>query len=129
MTLLGKMPNLKYLNLSRTWFALDLKYMVAILQDIVGSSPVSLCGDQAQQPEQKLYKALKVVEISSSTTGSSSNKNRLPEQFQGWSLVHHGRRSYYSRDNVDPRFFYSNKLPLRDEFPCSPMTKYWSYSC
>ncbi|KAI9249404.1 hypothetical protein BDA99DRAFT_523710 [Phascolomyces articulosus] len=110
LKLLGGMSQLKYLNLSRTWFILDLKYLASILS--------STRTDEKQVSG--ISPTLKVIEV--------SPESRYPQQIHDWTLVHHGRRSYYSRDQVDPRFFYSNKLLLLDEIPVSPMTKYWSYS-
>lgn len=98
-----KMPILKYLNLSRTWLALDINALATILQSG--------------------YPELQVVEIGPFAS------HRNPPMLQGWTLQSYGRRIYYSRNEVDPRFYYSNKLLLMDEVPSSPMTKYWGYSC
>ncbi|KAI9312240.1 hypothetical protein BX666DRAFT_1989930 [Dichotomocladium elegans] len=110
MAILAKMPSLKYINLSRTWLTLDLNHLFALLK-------------HAAAPERKLD-GLRIFEIS-----PGGNMSRYPGKFEGWILTHHGRRSYYSREGADPRFFYSNKLLLRDEVHASPMTRYWSYSC
>ncbi|KAI9497234.1 hypothetical protein BDB00DRAFT_805612 [Zychaea mexicana] len=110
LKLLGRMPQLKYLNLAHTWFALDLKYLVCVLQST-----------HTDKRHPGIYADLKVIEV-------SPGNSRYPQQIQEWKLVHHGRRSYYSRGQVDPRFYYSNKLLLLDQIPSSPMTKYWSYS-
>ncbi|KAI8089022.1 uncharacterized protein BX664DRAFT_331987 [Halteromyces radiatus] len=45
-----------------------------------------------------------------------------------WYFIQHGRRGYYARKGIDPRFKYSQKLLLLDEQPQSPMMKYWSFS-
>ncbi|KAI7853285.1 hypothetical protein BDC45DRAFT_510864 [Circinella umbellata] len=109
LKLLGRMPQLKYLNLARTWFILDLKHLARILMNT-----------HTNENQSGIHEALQVIEVSSDS--------RYPKQVQNWTLVHHGRRSYYSRNQADPRFYYSNKLLLLDEIPASPMTKYWSYS-
>lgn len=102
--LLKRWPNLLYLCLTRT----SISYHFQNLAKLLSSLP---------------SKELSVIEVNNA---GLYYPTRYP---QDWRLVHHGRRSYYSRDPVDPRFCYSNKLLLQDEIPTSPMTKYWCYSC
>lgn len=72
---------------------------------------------------------LGVIEVGNIIAG-----NGLPKEWQGdWSLISHGRRTYYSRakdtfPSLDPRFVCSHKLPMTDQIPDSPMLKYWCYS-
>ncbi|KAI8144216.1 hypothetical protein BJV82DRAFT_608736 [Fennellomyces sp. T-0311] len=107
LNLLGRMPQLKYMNLAHTW--VDLKCLTQVL-----------LSTRTDDKQPGIHSTLKIIEV--------KQDNRYPQYIQDWRLVHHGRRSYYSRDGVDPRFYYSNKLLMLDEIPSSPMTKYWSYS-
>ena len=96
------LPNLFYLNLARTPLTIDLSCLPRVLS--------------------RLNNDIKVIEISPFTP------KRYPSQLSGWKLSSQGRRTYYSRDGVDPRYVYSKKMPMLDNQMLSPMNKYWCYS-
>ncbi|KAL9558286.1 hypothetical protein MBANPS3_000986 [Mucor bainieri] len=96
------LPNLFYLNLARTPLTIDLSCLPRVLS--------------------RLSKKIKVIEISPFTP------KRYPAQLSEWKLSSQGRRTYYSRDAVDPKFVYSKKMLLLNDQMLSPMNKYWCYS-
>ncbi|KAF1797241.1 hypothetical protein V8B55DRAFT_1517889 [Mucor lusitanicus] len=96
------LPNLFYLNLARTPLTIDLSCLPRVLS--------------------RLSKKIKVIEISPFTP------KRYPAQLSEWKLSSQGRRTYYSRDSVDPKFVYSKKMLMLSDQILSPMNKYWCYS-
>lgn len=96
------LPNLFYLNLARTPLTIDLSCLPRVLS--------------------RLSKDIKVIEISPFTP------KRYPSQLSDWKLSSQGRRTYYSRDAVDPKYIYSKKMSMLDNQILSPMNKYWCYS-
>lgn len=98
------LPKLHYLNLARTPLTVDINYLPRVLR---GLSP-----------------HITVVEIS-----PFSSPKKYPTQVMGvWTLVTQGRRTYYSRDGVDPRCVYPKKMLMLENQVLSPMNKYWCYS-
>jgi hypothetical protein len=96
--------NVAYLNLARTPFSMEMTSLPQVLQRLAQRTNVD------------------VVEISPFTP------KKYTLQLQQWSLQSHGRRTYYSRRGVDPRYMYSKKLILLDGQKLSPMNNYWCYS-
>ncbi|CEP20015.1 hypothetical protein [Parasitella parasitica] len=96
------LPNLFYLNLARTPLTIDLSCLPRVLN--------------------RLSIGIKVIEISPFTP------KRYPIQLSEWKLSSQGRRTYYSRDSVDPKYIYSKKMLMLDNQILSPMNKYWCYS-
>ncbi|KAI8640898.1 hypothetical protein BD408DRAFT_389755 [Parasitella parasitica] len=99
---LDGLPNLFYLNLARTPLTIDLSCLPRVLS--------------------RLSNGIKVIEISPFTP------KRYPMQLSEWRLSSQGRRTYYSRDSVDPKYIYSKKMLMLDNQILSPMNKYWCYS-
>jgi hypothetical protein len=93
-----------YLNLARTPFSMEMTCLPQVLQQIAQKTNV------------------KVIEI------SPFAPKKYPLQVQQWNLQSYGRRTYYSRRDVDPRYMYSKKLILLDGQKLSPMNNYWCYS-
>lgn len=108
---IDRAPKLYYLNIADTPLALDFtKYLMVLLER---------CNN------------IQVLEVGN-VTGNYARSGGHPKEWQSiWSLITHGRRTYYSRSQdttKDPRFVCSNKLPMTDSTPDSPMLKYWCYS-
>lgn len=102
---LSNAHNVVYLNLARTPSSMEMTCLPRVLQQLTQKTNVN------------------VVEI----TPFSPKKYPLQLQ-QQWSLVSHGRRTYYSKQGIDPRYVHSKKLILLDDQKLSPMNSYWSYS-
>ncbi|CAO3645288.1 unnamed protein product [Mucor hiemalis] len=96
------LPKLHYLNLARTPLTTDINYLPRVLHEL---SP-----------------HIKVVEISPFTP------KKYPTCIKDWNLTIQGRRTYYSRDNVDPKYVYPKKMLMLENQVLSPMNKYWCYS-
>lgn len=96
-----KMPNLYYLNLSRTPLTMDINGLPRVLEKLGH---------------------IKVIEISPFTS------KKYPPTIKNWKLTVHGRRTFYSQADVNPMYVYSKKLLLLDNQKLSPMVKYWCYS-
>ncbi|KAI8878381.1 hypothetical protein K501DRAFT_287914 [Backusella circina FSU 941] len=101
--LLQSVSELAYLNIARTSFASD---NISNTLNQLGSTT---------------GKKLEVVEVSSKRYPNSITRD--------WSLATQGKRTFYSRGNVEPRFYYSKKLLMGQNQNLSAMNKYWSYSC
>lgn len=102
-TLLGVMKQIEYLNVTRTSMNRNPRTLL------------DLCARVAPQ--------LQVIEVEDRAMG----RDRMAGSTT-WAFSQHGRRGYYARQGIDPRFKYSQKLLLLDEQPQSPMMKYWSFS-
>ncbi|CAO3588982.1 unnamed protein product [Absidia cylindrospora] len=109
--LLNEMHQLEYLNVTRTSINASPRFLALLLSHCSSSSNT----DQLQVVEVDGTKAVP------SNQPSPNGKNQ-------WCFSQQGRRGYYARPGVDPRFKYSQKLLLLDEQPQSPMMKYWSFS-
>lgn len=95
-------PKLYYLNLSRTPLTMDISYLPRVLEKL---------------------DHLKIIEISPFTP------KKYPSVInKKWKLSIHGRRTFYSQDDINPMYAYSKKLLLLDNQVLSPMVKYWCYS-
>lgn len=91
-------PNLYYINLSKS-ILFDLEVFL-----IVENS------------------AIQVIEVGTNYT------SKYPAQINDWVFTTQGRRAYYSRVGVDPRFCFPKKIILLDQQEMSSMNKYWCYS-
>ncbi|ORX56255.1 hypothetical protein DM01DRAFT_1334744 [Hesseltinella vesiculosa] len=102
---LGHMKQLEYLNVTR-------------VRSLQGSLPALLMHCATKLPR------LVVIE------GADHRKAIAipPSLANHWFYHENGRRGYYARANVDPRFKYSQKLLLLDQQPQSPMLRYWCFS-
>ncbi|KAI8343191.1 hypothetical protein BC941DRAFT_410679 [Chlamydoabsidia padenii] len=104
--LLDQMKRVEYLNVTRT---------------SMNTSPRLLLDHCT-----KVAPQLKVIEVDGKSNGGTGGG--YDKSLSTWSYSQHGRRGYYARQGIDPRFKYSQKLLLLDEQPQSPMMKYWSFS-
>jgi hypothetical protein len=101
--LLQSVSELTYLNIARTSFGND---NISNILNQLGSTA---------------GKNLEVVEV-----GAKRYPNNITRE---WSIATQGKRTFYSRGNVEPRFYYSKKLLMGQNQNLSAMNKYWSYSC
>ncbi|ORZ11188.1 hypothetical protein BCR42DRAFT_421730 [Absidia repens] len=113
--LLDKMHQLEYLNVTRTSINASPRLLSLLL---------SHCSSNSNTGQ------LQVVEVdgTKSVSPNQPQQQQSPSGKNEWCFSQQGRRGYYARPGVDPRFKYSQKLLLLDEQPQSPMMKYWSFS-
>ncbi|CAO3620129.1 unnamed protein product [Cunninghamella blakesleeana] len=112
-TLLPKFKSLEYLNISKS------KHIQPMIYPLL---------NQLDQPSLSSYlPCLKVIELDNPKNYLHSKIQSI-KQVDYWQLHQYGRRSYYAKNNTDPRFKYSQKLLMMDDQPQSPMMKYWSFS-
>ncbi|KAI8358543.1 hypothetical protein BD560DRAFT_405725 [Blakeslea trispora] len=101
--------HLVYLNLSNT----------SMVNDSHGELARTLNRVKSRLPQ------IKVIE-----TGIQKPNQRTLKPNDHWKLVTHGKRTYCSQVNFDPRFVYSKKMIMsrpNERNHLSPMAKYWCY--
>ncbi|KAI8984608.1 hypothetical protein BDF20DRAFT_860838 [Mycotypha africana] len=98
------LPHLFYLNLAQIAFKRDFRLVPPLLEMIHSTNA-----------------HIKVLEV------GCTHRRCDDEPLYGWKPAMNGRRFFYSRDEVEPRFVYSNKILFTEQEQLSPLNRYWSF--